>query len=122
MKVFKKRSPVTVDVDDTLVAWPEDYEEKYSDRIQFNWYGKTVWLKPIPYIIHLLKSHKTRGFTIIVWSGNGYAWAQEVIKVLELGKYVDLIMEKPSKYIDDKNANDWMQHVDVGSIMRKPVD
>ncbi len=51
-----------------------------------------------------LMDHHSRGFTNIVWSAGGYAWAHEVVYALGLQDYVTLIMAKPLKYVDDLQA------------------
>lgn len=116
MKINKKENRITIDVDGTLVNWPEDYSDKYKGRIQMQWYDQTVYLEPIPYIIQLLQSYKTRGFSITVHSANGWKWAKEVVDKLELEDFVDMVETKPSKYVDDTPADQWMHWVDVGKI------
>ena len=53
-----------------------------------------------------IKSHKNRGFTVFIWSGNGSAWAKKVIEALELQDYVDFYMTKPVKFFDDLPAQE----------------
>lgn len=55
--------------------------------------------------VELLKQHKARGMFIIVWSKAGSKWVETVIKHLLLEEYVDLILTKPDKYIDDLDAS-----------------
>lgn len=56
--------------------------------------------------IKLLKDHHARGFSNIIWSAGGYEWAQEVVNALQLNDYVDIIMAKPLKYVDDLKAEE----------------
>lgn len=65
-------------------------------------------IKGIKEHIELLKDFAHRDFFIVVWSDGGYAWAEEVVKTLQLENFVDLIMEKPIWYVDDKEATDWV--------------
>lgn len=58
--------------------------------------------------VELLKQHKARGMFIIVWSKAGSKWAEAVVKKYYLDEYVDLILTKPDKYIDDQIANDFL--------------
>lgn len=93
------------DCDDTLVMHNVkgkklDFIDPYSKEI--------ICLVPHKKQIKLLKDFKIRGYKIVVWSAAGALWAKEVVNKLELNDWVDLIISKPLKYIDDLPANEIM--------------
>lgn len=94
------------DVDDTLVLW--EHKDKLTKGLDFiDPHDKSVhMLVPHKKHIKLLKDFKARGYTNIVWSGGGNSWAETVIKTLKLQKYVDIVMTKPMKFVDDLSANE----------------
>ena len=97
---------VTFDVDETLVMW--SWPQKYDGlSITFNNFGYAAQLLPHDKHIELLKQFKARGHYVIVWSQGGYQWAREVVKVLGIEKYVDLVMTKPKWIVDDLPAAAW---------------
>lgn len=109
MQISTNELRVVIDVDKTLVS---DIKTTPSqDTIELNYYDQKVWVERIDKHIDLLKSYKARGYEVTVHSANGYRWAHEVVKKLELTPYVDRVETKPSKYVDDKDANTWMQRV-----------
>lgn len=90
------------DCDDTLVMWnPKVTDVSIQDSA-----GDLQNLARHEDHVRLLKDHKARGYTNIVWSAGGYQWAQAVVKALELEAYVDLIMAKPVKFFDDLPAQE----------------
>lgn len=95
---------MTFDVDQTLLIWKKDHDKPGPNKIEiadpYDAY-KTVFLKPHQVHCRLLRQYKGRGFTVIVWSKAGYAWAETAVKVLDLEKYVDYVMTKPDRHIDD---------------------
>lgn len=91
MFVAKDRPTVYFDVDDTLLLWGGDYE---------------INGLPFPAVAHdehvtLLRSLKAVGYTVVVWSAGGSAWAERVVQQLGLAECVDVIVSKPSLWIDD---------------------
>ena len=107
--ILESEVPVMVDCDDTLISW-KNYPLKTDKSIALNdpYDGTTVHLEPIEAHIKLLKQMKGRGKEIVVWSAAGYLWASEVVKRLELEDYVDMVMSKPYRYIDDLPCSEWM--------------
>lgn len=98
------------DVDDTLIMWGKKHQKDRTDVINI----------PDPYIrghvmnftphrthINILKRNFFQGRQVVVWSAAGATWAKTVVEKLELEEYVTLILEKPSKYVDDKAMDVW---------------
>lgn len=108
MIAFDNEYIVTFDVDDTLVMWEGNFNQPATDRIEFldPYDGAKVFLKPHKKHIALLKKYKGRGMCVIVWSAGGVQWAKSVINTLSLADYVDLVITKPSKYVDDLQASE----------------
>lgn len=84
------------DVDDTLVMW---------DAPDLTW-AETVEINGMSMLVHqvhvdIMKKHKARGHTIVVWSQGGSEWAEIAIKALQLEDVVDLILPKPYWAYDD---------------------
>lgn len=108
MKVIEFENLLMVDVDETLITKIDPsgrnggfFTLQYGETLQF--FDKCT--ENIALLIH---HKKTRGYGIIVWSANGKEWAEKVVKHLEIDKYVDYIMTKPNKYLDDKPVETWM--------------
>lgn len=106
MKVIKNEMIATFDVDDTIVMWNHWDKENQGQHFIDPHDGTKHLLVPHYKHIKLLKDLKSRGYTVIVWSGGGYKWAETVVKTLDLEEYVDFVMTKVSKYIDDLQAVD----------------
>ncbi len=94
------------DVDDTLVMWDKSHgnQIKVPDDTDL----RAKYVTPHRFHIELLKSHKARGYTVVVWSAGGYKWAQSVVRRLGLEEHVDIIMTKPIKYVDDLHCEEFM--------------
>lgn len=108
MKTIRNENVVYCDVDETLIDWSNNDKD-----IKVNYYGQTVYVKAIKENIRFLKSLKARGAFIIVHTGNGFQWAEEIVKKLKLTKYVDLTMTKPAKYIDDKDFDTFAKRINL---------
>lgn len=114
MQVIDNDKVVFYDVDDTLVKWPENwnlpgsFSQPSEGSLPFvDPYDSSInHLIPFEKHINLLKKHKGRGYLVIVWSAGGVRWAQSVINTLELQGYVDFVMTKPLKYVDDLTAGE----------------
>lgn len=106
--VISSEQVIFFDCDDTLVMWTENnsgFQESAETVGVTDPYEKTItYLVPHKPHIKLLKNRHKRGSTIIVWSANGYAWAENVVRALELEPYVHFIMSKPQAYVDDLTA------------------
>jgi predicted phosphatase len=110
MTVIKVESTIFFDVDDTLIMWVKtenfDLREKVSIKSPYDDTINHVFKHKGH--IKILKDKKARGSLIVVWSAGGFAWAEAVVKALELENYVDFCMTKPSSYVDDKQAQEIM--------------
>jgi predicted phosphatase len=112
MRIRTSELPVVIDVDETLINKVCEHSFIGVDNVlKLNYYGRIVYTTAIERHVDLLKSYKQRGYEVTVWSANGYQWAKEVITKLDLLAYVDEVASKPLKYVDDKDANDWMARV-----------
>lgn len=107
MKVVKNEMTFFVDIDETLVCWSTT---KVAHSIAIKDPNDDVNNYVVPHLPHIkiLKNKKTRGAHVVVWSAGGYAWAEAVVTALGLQEYVDQIMTKPSAYMDDKVATEFM--------------
>jgi predicted phosphatase len=109
MKTIRAR-PLPVDIDETLVMHHDPYS--YSSHIEVEdpeHSGQFIALGVNEPMVKILKDEKIRGAFVFVWSRSGSAWAEAVIKALNLEKYVDLVMTKPVTYLDDKDSSEWLK-------------
>ena len=101
---------VFCDVDGTLVSvtlaedLPKNWKNDYIQVGDAFWY---LYKNNIKY----LKTTRNRGHKIVVWSAGGVKWGKEVVEVLGLTNYVDIIMAKPRWYLDDLKAEEFMPEV-----------
>ena len=104
MILLNFESTVLVDIDETLVCWSKTYRKPGKGKIAFvdPYTKETVYLTPHKPHIRLVKQWKGRGFGIVVHSMAGVQWANTVLRVLELTKYVDVVMSKATRHLDDK--------------------
>lgn len=109
MKTINTDNALFVDVDETLILWgppedPEDVELLIKDSYLTKHHFKAI---PHNRNIELLKRNKAQGRTIIVWSAGGMKHARNIVKVLKLTKFVDVVMGKPIIYLDDLDMAEW---------------
>lgn len=112
MQVVRSSRIVMFDVDDTLVIW--DWKSINPDGIGLISIvdpndSVAVLVQPHNRHIELMQQFKARGHTVVVWSQGGHAWAEAVCKTLGLEDLVDIVMDKPSWYVDDLHASAWMK-------------
>jgi hypothetical protein len=93
------------DVDDTLVLWGK---EKNPACLNFTLQGISYKLLPHYKHIDLLKKCWKDGYKIVMWSGSGEDWCDEVCRVLELDEFVDVKLTKPKYYVDDLKADQFL--------------
>lgn len=108
MQVLKNELVVFTDIDDTLVIWTDKPFEpsEGSVKIVDPYDQSPLYLVPHTRHIKLLADYKARGYTVIAWSANGYAYVETVIKTLGIESTIDIAMSKPGKYMDDLHAKD----------------
>lgn len=105
MQVIKSTRLVCFDVDETLALTERPYGF-VSNCIEDVETGQTFWSHDRH--IKLLKQFKARGFTILVWSQGGAAWAKLVLKAYKIDKHVDFVMDKPTWVVDDLPVSAWI--------------
>jgi len=99
MKCIENDKVVFFDVDDTLIIWTTPLDEKSENAPQYRVSHKHV---------NELKRQSTRGYHVVVWSGSGYKWANEIVTKLGIEEYVDTVMGKPTYYYDDLPADKFL--------------
>lgn len=92
---------VMFDVDDTLIMWECKHTDDDAMFIPGPHGEHGIHVRPHLKHIHVLKNLKGIGWYVVVWSQGGADHAANVIKHLELEKYVDLVISKPEVYFDD---------------------
>lgn len=106
MFITKEKPHMYFDVDSTLVRPAKDAEEWLKlNEDQFVFIENTAMVINTK-VIKDLKMCKVRGHTVVVWSQGGSSWAETVVKALDLVDYVDVVMAKPSWYVDDRKWDD----------------
>lgn len=110
MQVINNERIVPCDIDDTLVMHeaPMACEKQVTIEDPFE-PGKFIMLGINQNMVKILKDEKARGAFILVWSRNGKAWAETIIKALNLESQVDMIMAKPLVYLDDSDVSNWLK-------------
>lgn len=96
------------DVDDTIILW--DVSE-YPDAPKVQLDGGSITVAINQKNVNTLIKFKKLGYTVVVWSQSGKDWAEKVVNALDINQYVDLIMTKPSYYLDDLDASAWMHRL-----------
>lgn len=105
MRVIKNDQVVGYDVDLTLVLWNHPESSHEINGVPF---------KPHEEHIASIKQASAAGEHVVIWSKRGWKWARKVVKLLGLAPYVNTVQCKPSRYYDDKDANEWMYRVFKG--------
>lgn len=111
MKLNKNENISYFDIDDTLAMW--DADPKIGQVLTLDFYGIQKEVRVNRSHVEFLKSLKARGHYIIVHSGNGWKWAETVVKAFELNDYVDEVQTKGCKFIDDQSPEKWANRVYV---------
>lgn len=115
MYVQKSLKSVHYDVDDTLILWNSNKSFNKSDLqsidIMDPYLGPDatpIRVRPNQSAINHLKQKHKEGNTIVVWSAGGWAWAEAVVKALNLEPYISLVMSKPDEYVDDLESKEFL--------------
>lgn len=113
MIIIAKDVTFPFDVDKTLIFWKPKGQEPHEFDIKIDYYGEEVSVVPHLEHIQLLRATLARGRNAVVWSGNGYQWAKNVIEALVKAGHLTstdgiVIMSKPVGYVDDMDAATWM--------------
>ncbi len=98
MLVNKSSKRIAFDVDQTLIM------EDEGGSITLAYGGKIKRFRASAKHIELLKHHKSNGYEITVWSKNEWAWAEQVVKSLNLVDWVDKVESKFDKHVDDRTT------------------
>lgn len=103
IKYAHSEQVITFDCDDTLIRWEENWTQPFEGSVKIVCpHTKQVsYHRPHKRHISFLKKHRAKGYTVVVWSSAGTLWASEVVKSLKLEEYVDIVMSKPCKVVDD---------------------
>lgn len=103
---LKNDNTTAFDVDQTLIYWIfyTEYSKNHEspDYFQLKYGQEFCFFKKHKAHIRFLKHCKERGDFIVVWSQNGAEWAEKIVKALNLQDYVDVVMAKPTRHVDDK--------------------
>lgn len=106
-KVVKSDRLVMIDCDDTLILWDKS-THPVEEQIKIKCYGHTSLVVPHKKQINTFMKFVKLGYTMVVWSGSGWRWAEAVSKALKIDKYVALYLSKPRYYMDDLPCERWM--------------
>lgn len=107
MLTLKDDKVIFTDVDDTLIIWPHNLH-KYPniETFEIGINGPKMIVAANLEMIQFLHSVAAAGVSIVVWSRSGYAWAEHVVKVLQLDNIVSMVVSKPYMFMDDKPITD----------------
>lgn len=101
MKILAENNCTYFDCDNTLVIWPEGPRVLRKGTKEFYYGNEKIHLFPHEPHIRFLKHCHLRGDHIVVWSQNGYAWAEQIVLALDLKDFVDEVRSKPTRHVDD---------------------
>ena len=111
MNVIRQDNTFGFDVDETLIMHCDPNlipTKRPKDAIEFNFYGQKKWAVPHYGHIELLIASVARGRHTVVWTGNGFAWAEEVLTKLGLDHLSVTVMSKPIGVVDDMPVETWI--------------
>ena len=108
MQVIDEKPTVYFDIDNTLVLWNDKSSVSVVRVPDVDVEGKYYRLSIHQKHVQLLLRYHKQGYNIVVWSAAGSRWAANVIKALGLEEIVDLAISKPTRYVDDLDASEFM--------------
>ncbi len=108
MVVNNNANIVLIDIDDTLVSL--HYIEGITP-IYVEFHDEQIPVYPRAENIQFVKDCALRGFYLRVHSQGGHEWAERVVRLLGLEKMIHSVETKPKWYLDDLDANAWMDRV-----------
>lgn len=103
MIVAPSEKVICYDCDDTLIFWDENYQKPFEGAVKIRCPhdGDSTFHRVHHRHVRFLMKQKARGYTIVVWSSAGTAWAKAVVEALDLENHVDFVMSKPQKWVDN---------------------
>jgi predicted phosphatase len=114
MNVIKSEHNIMVDVDGTLIDHLTTEQLNEPIRLTVSLWcpieNKNITVGVNQSMVRLLKEEYHRGSHVVVWSRGGWEWATNVVRALNLEKYVDLVMTKPLVYFDDIEVQEWLKY------------
>jgi len=99
---------VFFDVDDTLIIWANNTALDAEACISITDNTGTILARPHQEHIHALMDAHNAGHTVVVWSQGGADWAETVVKALQIEKFVDCCITKPTHLYDDLDYYLWL--------------
>lgn len=102
MQVIDNELSIFIDIDDTILMW-DSPTEPGIDKVEIEYADELLYLTPHYYHISLIKKYKQRGYTIFMWSANGFDHALKAVEALGLNDHVDFVLSKPTKHMDDSD-------------------
>jgi FMN phosphatase YigB (HAD superfamily) len=104
---IKGENNIFFDIDGTMVLYGKE-----GKTVKFNYHGiEDRYLTPHTGHISFLKALKARGFTIFLFSNNGWQWCREVARQLKIEDVVDYGMTKPQKVVDDEKVENYIKTI-----------
>lgn len=104
MQLIDNEHIVAFDIDETIFMHGGDIFDENTVYITNPYSNSEIHGSLNKNHYELLKQYKARGMFVIFWSKAGMKWAEAVIKEFQLESYVDLVMTKLDKYVDDLEA------------------
>lgn len=120
MLVLQNDKVAMTDIDDTLIIWSHTakrlgIEDRFVQEAREFSLNGVASLSGMPNLemIEFLHNLKAQGITLVAWSHAGYAWADYILKELQIDHLFDVVLTKPYLLLDDKpvehlGTNTWI--------------